>query len=440
MNTAGGTITERAAIDAAFTVFLSELAGCDPRTRIALSAQYRERINAIRLTALAEVAGVDEKHARAEAVLADGAATSHRSRRLDARRAVVLAANPGLAAAVELGAVNVESIDELAKAANKDDGLIPDELVADAADAAPDQVRRLVRRHLADRVAPDEVNELHERQHDNRRAKRYNTNAADGTPLAGLAIEGPTAIIDHWYALLCAEANAAYQAAGGREQAANQHLGFPARLFDSVGLFFGGAVGHPGAGTADGMATAPANSTGRGAGGGPAAGSGRAGPQRRRSRADVVITVPVEPGAAAYGADGRPVPDAVVEHWLQEARLGVAFTDLDGRPLWMGRIRRHATASQRLALIVRDRGCVLCNAPVRQCESHHTMPWEAPGRGPTDIDNLALLCQRCHRDLHQRNHTLVSRRQPSGVTIWATRPALAHETPPAPISRGSDPP
>lgn len=435
--TTGGQTRERAGLDLLFDAFVAGLADCDPRDRVGLAAHYRDRVDAIRLAALAEVTGTDHRAARAAAASADGIATSSRSRRADARRAVALAANPGLAAAVEMGAVPVEAIDALTKA-DDDDGVIPAELIADAVGVDPDQVRRLVRRHLAERAEPDEVNDLHDRQHNNRQGRRYDTEAEDGTPMAGLAFEGPTAVIDRWWAMLCAEADAAYQAAGGRDKSSAQHLGFPARLFDAADRFYGG---HPTkeAGT-DAEPATDMTETAVEAGNRRSDLSGRSSGRRRAGRADVVITVPVDPGGVARNGDGEPVPDAIVADWLRDAGLGVAFTDLDGRPLWMGRLRRHATAAQRLALTIRDRGCVLCAAAVRRCEAHHLMPWEAPGRGPTDINNLALLCQRCHRDLHQRNHTLTRRRQPSGTIIWVTRPALPHETPPTPISRGSGPP
>ncbi|WP_423921545.1 HNH endonuclease signature motif containing protein [Candidatus Poriferisodalis sp.] len=56
--------------------------------------------------------------------------------------------------------------------------------------------------------------------------------------------------------------------------------------------------------------------------------------------------------------------------------------------------------AQWRALVARDRGCVICQAAPSWCEAHHIVPWKAPARGRTDIDNLALLCFRYHHQLH----------------------------------------
>jgi hypothetical protein len=70
------------------------------------------------------------------------------------------------------------------------------------------------------------------------------------------------------------------------------------------------------------------------------------------------------------------------------------------RPLDVGQTRRLVTPSQRKALVARDRGCAYpgCCNPARWAEAHHIRHF-ADG-GPTDLDNLVLLCRRHHRVLH----------------------------------------
>ncbi|WP_428118482.1 HNH endonuclease signature motif containing protein [Candidatus Poriferisodalis sp.] len=68
--------------------------------------------------------------------------------------------------------------------------------------------------------------------------------------------------------------------------------------------------------------------------------------------------------------------------------------------VWHGRKVRTITDAQWQALVARDRGCALCRAAPAWCEGHHIVPWKAPARGRTDIENLALLCYRCHGELH----------------------------------------
>ena len=74
---------------------------------------------------------------------------------------------------------------------------------------------------------------------------------------------------------------------------------------------------------------------------------------------------------------------------------------LDDRevPLQLGRTQRLVPASLRRALVVRDVGCVRCGAPAAWCQGHHVRHWSEGG--PTDLGNLALLCGRCHREIHR---------------------------------------
>ena len=66
-----------------------------------------------------------------------------------------------------------------------------------------------------------------------------------------------------------------------------------------------------------------------------------------------------------------------------------------------GRTERHATKHQRRALAARDGGCSFpgCDAPPQWCQAHHVLAWELGG--PTDLDNLTLVCGYHHRE-HQR--------------------------------------
>ncbi|MCD7049858.1 HNH endonuclease [Rhodococcus sp. BH2-1] len=72
----------------------------------------------------------------------------------------------------------------------------------------------------------------------------------------------------------------------------------------------------------------------------------------------------------------------------------------DGVPLNLGRTSRTVSKKQRRALIARDHGCVFpgCGTPPAHCEGHHIKHW-ADG-GPTDLDNLVLLCRYHHTLLH----------------------------------------
>jgi hypothetical protein len=74
--------------------------------------------------------------------------------------------------------------------------------------------------------------------------------------------------------------------------------------------------------------------------------------------------------------------------------------DPNGAVLDVGREYRTATPAQFAALTARDGGCVFpgCTRPSAWCIAHHIAHW-ADG-GPTDLDNLALLCGHHHTVVH----------------------------------------
>ena len=96
--------------------------------------------------------------------------------------------------------------------------------------------------------------------------------------------------------------------------------------------------------------------------------------------------------------DGLPVPADQIARIAAEAKILPAVFSAEGDPLWLGRTQRDASPGQRMVLAARDGGCVNCGSPTERCEPHHIV-WYSKG-GPTDIDNLALLCERCHHLIH----------------------------------------
>ena len=69
----------------------------------------------------------------------------------------------------------------------------------------------------------------------------------------------------------------------------------------------------------------------------------------------------------------------------------------------VGRAQRTVTAAQWKALVVRDQHCQhpRCNQPPTRCEAHHKRYWEHDG--PTDLENLELLCWFHHREKHRHD-------------------------------------
>ena len=88
-----------------------------------------------------------------------------------------------------------------------------------------------------------------------------------------------------------------------------------------------------------------------------------------------------------------------------DANIIPALFNRKSEPLWLGRGKRHATARQRALLAERDKGCIGCGASANWCQAHHIRHW-ADG-GTTDLDNLCLLCSRCHHQIHERGAEVV---------------------------------
>jgi hypothetical protein len=81
---------------------------------------------------------------------------------------------------------------------------------------------------------------------------------------------------------------------------------------------------------------------------------------------------------------------------------------------------RQIPAATRRALVARDRACVFnaCHRPAIWCDGHHLVWWTRGGK--TALPNLALVCGRHHRMLHEEGWTL-ERRDGRFVTIPPAR-------------------
>jgi len=99
--------------------------------------------------------------------------------------------------------------------------------------------------------------------------------------------------------------------------------------------------------------------------------------------------------------DGFHVAHEVAACLLCDPAITALVVDSLGVPLDMGRQIRLANRPQRRALAQRDGGCAFtgCDAPIGWCDAHHVAWWH--DGGPTDIDNLALLCRYHHGVSHR---------------------------------------
>ena len=82
-----------------------------------------------------------------------------------------------------------------------------------------------------------------------------------------------------------------------------------------------------------------------------------------------------------------------------------------------GHAHRQIPPATRRALVARDRSCVFtgCHRPPAWCDGHHLVWWTRGGK--TVLPNLALVCGRHHRMLHEEGWTLERK-----DGRWVTRP------------------
>jgi hypothetical protein len=105
--------------------------------------------------------------------------------------------------------------------------------------------------------------------------------------------------------------------------------------------------------------------------------------------------------------------------------------DAEGRVVEIGARTRTIPPALRRALHHRDRGCRFPGCGVSNGQGHHLRHW-AHG-GPTTLSNLALLCRRHHRAVHEEGYQVA--RGPDG-TLRFRRPdgrPLPEVPPPAAV-------
>ena len=97
-------------------------------------------------------------------------------------------------------------------------------------------------------------------------------------------------------------------------------------------------------------------------------------------------------------ADGSAIPIVELHRLALEANLLPSIFDTKAQEMWLGRKQRTASEAQRVALIARDQHCIGCKANPLWCRAHHIIWWSK--NGPTDVDNLVLVCDDCHHKIH----------------------------------------
>ena len=132
-------------------------------------------------------------------------------------------------------------------------------------------------------------------------------------------------------------------------------------------------------------------------------------PSPARRSVDMTVLIDfqdyVNGGVAKY-ADGTMLAPDRVKRLLCDANLTFIVQGEQHEPLWMSRTVRSATPAQWRALVARDRRCAFpgCTMKPIWCEAHHVLEYDRD-HGPTDIDNMAILCGIHHKTVHKPGWT-----------------------------------
>src|SRR6266480_326638 len=125
---------------------------------------------------------------------------------------------------------------------------------------------------------------------------------------------------------------------------------------------------------------------------------------------DAAVLADADQAGQSVLEDGARVPAGTSRRLAGDASRVVMRHDEAGHTVEVGARTRTIPPALRRALHHRDRGCRFPGCGLRFGQGHHIRHW-AQG-GPTTLSNLALLCRRHHRAVHEEGYHLD--RQPDG--------------------------
>lgn len=122
---------------------------------------------------------------------------------------------------------------------------------------------------------------------------------------------------------------------------------------------------------------------------------------------------------------GTELPPEVVRAHACDAQIIPMILNGPGGSADVGRCQRTVSLRLRRLLVARDRHCRWpgCHAPPSRCDAHHVIHWL--DGGPTDLDNLVLLCHRHHHQLHQYGYRMVPLPDGTWIAVQEAEPEPA---------------
>jgi len=146
-----------------------------------------------------------------------------------------------------------------------------------------------------------------------------------------------------------------------------------------------------------------------------------------------VLADPEQPGQSVL-EEGSHVSAETSRRLACDASRVVMRHDESGRLLEVGARTRTIPPALRRALHHRDHSCRFPGCTVRFGQGHHLRHW-AQG-GPTTLSNLALLCRRHHRAVHEEGYQVA--RGPDGALQFRRPDGRALPHVPAPVAVPND--
>jgi uncharacterized protein DUF222/HNH endonuclease len=107
-------------------------------------------------------------------------------------------------------------------------------------------------------------------------------------------------------------------------------------------------------------------------------------------------------GAAAGEMEfSLPISSTAVQRMACDCSVTRVLLSQESVTIDVGRTKRVIDGGLRKALKIRDGYCRWpgCERPASYCDGHHLVHWV--DGGPTDLDNVVLLCRRHHRMVHE---------------------------------------
>jgi len=149
-------------------------------------------------------------------------------------------------------------------------------------------------------------------------------------------------------------------------------------------------------------------------------------------RSTVVVHASLDALGAGEGSEiegGGIAHPSTVHRLLCSGRVQVVFEDRAGNPVRLGRLRREPPPWMMRQLRHRDGGCRFPGCGARAFADAHHVRWWSRG-GPTDLDNLVLLCSFHHRLVHEYGWSL--HMDAGGDASWFEPDGTRYRAGPAP--------